>query len=187
MLPLCPLDAGSTRSRPRLELCQHASPPPLVGLYILIPIKKTHRAKTNLQGVVSFLEGVPFFPFFIFYFFTYLFIFIFFIFSFFLFLFFYFLFFYYFFIFFIFYFLFFCFLFFLFFIFLIFIFFSMTSSLAPPTPPSFFLAFPHPPLSAFFPLCLADPSPTLADAFRRFSEDFPKMTSSSSNWVDMVP
>ena len=62
-----------------------------------------------------------------------------------------------------------------------------------PTPPSFFLAFshpplplffllalPHPPLPAFFPLAL----PTL---FRRFSDAFPMMTSSSENRVASSP
>ena len=42
----------------------------------------------------------------------------------------------------------------------------MTSS---PTHPSlFFLAFPHPPLPAFFPPCLADAFPTLSEDSRRF-------------------
>ena len=60
----------------------------------------------------------------------------------------------------------------------------------PPTPPLLFLFFAHPPLSAFFLL----PSRTLADAFRRFSEDAlhqsearTYVTSASENWVARVP
>ena len=46
----------------------------------------------------------------------------------------------------------------------------MTSS---PTYPSlFFSGHPPPTTPSFFPPCLAHPSRTLADAFRRFSEDF---------------
>ena len=185
MLPLCPLDAGSTRSRPRLELCQFASPAPLVGLYLLTPIKKNPPCKPNLPGVVSFLErGVPFFHFLFFYFFIFYFLFFIFYFLFFIFLFFIFFFYFLFFIFSFFYFLFFIFLFFHFFIFLFFSFFFYFSFFLffhflffyffififlflvhPPTPPSFFLAIPHPPLPAFF---FALPCPPFPKIFRRF-------------------
>ena len=58
----------------------------------------------------------------------------------------------------------------------------MTSSLTPPTHPSLLSFLPFPPTPpSFFPSCLADPSRTLADAFRRFADDFPKMTSTSEN------
>ena len=80
MLPLCPLDAGSTRSRLRLELCQHASPPPLVGLYILTPIKKPTMQKRTFKVWSLFWRGFLFlffyflfFKFFIYYFIFYFF------------------------------------------------------------------------------------------------------------------
>ena len=111
-----------------------------------------------------------FFIFFIFLFFLFFYFFIFFIFYFyFLFFIFYFLFFiFYFFIFIIFHFFIFSFFHFLFFIFYFFTFFIFLMTSSPthlPTPPSFFLAIPHPPLPSFFPPCLAHPSRTLADAF----------------------
>ena len=184
MLPLCPLDAGSTRSRPRLELCQFASPAPLVGLYLLTSIKKT--TVPNEPSRCGLFSGGFLFLFFIFYFFIFLF-FYFFIFFFIFFLFYYFFIFYFYFFIFIFYFLFFIFSFFIFSFFLFFIFsfflffifsffyflffhffiflffiFLMTSSPTYPSPLSFFPSPTHP--SLFFPPCLAD-------AFRRFSED----------------
>ena len=124
-----------------------------------------------------------FFLFFIFYFLFFVFIFLFFFifyflfFYFFIFLFFIYLFIYLFFYLFFFYFLFFIFSFFIFYFFILY--FLMTSSLTPPTPPLFLSCHPPPIPPSFFPSCLADPSRTLADAFRRFSEGFPKMTSTS--------
>ena len=132
--------------------------------------------------MVSFLDGVPFFHFFfiliflIFYififkilFFNFLIFFIFSFFSFFIFLFFYFLF--------------------------LFIFFD--DVITHPLLPLSFLPSPHPPLPSFFPLALPkipDNSRTLADAFRRFSEDplhqseaRTSVTSYSENWVKRVP
>ena len=134
------------------------------------------------------------FLFFIFYFlfFYFLFIFIFFIFLFLFFYFFYFLFFYFF------HFLFFYFFIFHFFIFifyfLFFIFFDDVITHPPTHPSLFFSGHPPPTPPSFFPPCLAHPSRTLADAFRRFSEDWPKMLStnpkpgkSSSNTVARGP
>ena len=163
MLPLCPLDVGSTQSRPRLELCQHASHPPLVGLYIIIYLKKsTMQNEPSRCGLFS--GWGSFFPFFLFF----------------IFLFFY----YFYFIFFIFYFSFFIFFsfsfsIFYFFIFSFFIFFDDVithpfplSFLLSPTHPSPLSFLPSSPLpSLFFSSCLADHSRTLAHTFRGFSED----------------
>ena len=186
--PCCGLEISG--SNPGLVLF------PLVGLSCQYYIKKPPW-KTNFQSVVSFLDGVPFFPFFYFLFIFYSFFFFpFFLFNFFLnffsfsfFIFFFFLFSFILFSFFIFY--------FLFFLSLIFNFFSFfddvithpspLSFLPSPTYPSlFFLALPHPPLPSFFLLpCrpFSNPCRKFPKIFRRSSS----VTSASENWVYMVP
>ena len=52
MLPLCLLDAGSTRFRPRLQLCQHAPHQPLDGLYI-ITLKNRPWKESSRCGLFS--------------------------------------------------------------------------------------------------------------------------------------
>ena len=103
-----------------------------------------------------FIFFIFYFLFFIFFLFYYFFFFIFYFFHFFIF------------------FIFFIFSFFLFFHFFIFLFFYFFDDVIthPLTHPSlFFLAIPPPTPPSFFPPCLAHPSRTLADAFRRFSDD----------------